>query len=217
MSASSGAHLPARACGRPLDADSARSMERHTMRLAPALVATAMTVTALVVVPAAPAFADERVCRGSLGAVTVDNLRVPSGASCTLDRTTVKGTLKIETGASLVATGIRVVGNVQGEGSRSVRVTGAVVGGSVQIKQGGAASVVTTRVNGDIQYDEMTQALRADSNVVGGNIQVVKNFGGVAINSNRIDGALQCKENRPAPTGRGNVAGEGKEGQCRAL
>lgn len=43
--------------------------------------------------------AEERTCRGAIGAVTVDNLRVPSGATCTLNGTTVKGTIKIETNA----------------------------------------------------------------------------------------------------------------------
>ena len=40
----------------------------------------------------ASASAEERTCRGSLGGVTVDNLRVPQGASCTLTGTRVKGT-----------------------------------------------------------------------------------------------------------------------------
>lgn len=36
------------------------------------------------------ASADERTCRGKLGAITVDDLRVPDGATCTLDGTPVK-------------------------------------------------------------------------------------------------------------------------------
>lgn len=43
-----------------------------------------------------PAFAEERTCRGALGAVTVDNLRVPQNATCKLNRTRVKGTVKVE-------------------------------------------------------------------------------------------------------------------------
>ena len=39
-------------------------------------------------VSAPTAFAEERSCRGALGKVTVDNLRVPQGATCTLDGTT---------------------------------------------------------------------------------------------------------------------------------
>ena len=104
-------------------------------------------------VPAASA--DERTCRGSLGAITVDNLRVPEGATCTLNGTSIKGTLKVEKGATLVASGIRLVGNVQAENAKSVTVkAGSRIGGSVQVKQGGGASVLDSTISGDIQYDE---------------------------------------------------------------
>ena len=93
--------------------------------------------------PASPASAEERVCRGTLGAVRVDNLRVPQGASCTLNGTHVKGTVKVERNATLRATGIRVIGNVQAENARNVIVRGGSrVGGSVQIVQGGAAQIL---------------------------------------------------------------------------
>ncbi len=39
----------------------------------------------------------------------------------------------------------------------------------------------------------------------------------LSVTDNRINGALQCKENSPAPTGSGNVAQGGKEGQCARL
>ena len=51
----------------------------------------------------AAAQAEERVCRGTLGAVTVDNLRVPQGATCTLNGTRVQGTVKVERNATLTA------------------------------------------------------------------------------------------------------------------
>jgi hypothetical protein len=47
---------------------------------------------------AAPAQAEERTCRGTLGRVTVDNLRVPASATCILNGTRVKGTVKVERG-----------------------------------------------------------------------------------------------------------------------
>ena len=37
------------------------------------------------------ALAEERQCSGSLGAVTVDNLRVPANATCTLTGTQIAG------------------------------------------------------------------------------------------------------------------------------
>ena len=144
------------------------------------------------------ASAEERTCRGTLGAVTVDNLRVPDGASCTLNRTQIKGTLKVERGATLRATAIRVVGNVQGENHRSVGISGGSrINGSVQIKQGGAFSF--------------------DRNIVGSDVQISTNRGAIVLNRNRIDGNLQCKENRPAPTGSGNVVQGNKEDQCARL
>jgi hypothetical protein len=47
------------------------------------------------------AYAEERVCRGTLGAITVDNLRVPQGATCSLVGTYIKGTVKVEGSATL--------------------------------------------------------------------------------------------------------------------
>jgi len=143
------------------------------------------------------AHAEERTCRGSLGAVEVDNLRVPSDATCSLRATTVRGTVKVERGGRLTATSIRVVGNIQAEGHAAVTVASSTIGGSVQLKQGGSASVRSNQVNGDVQ--------------------VFTNSGPQTISANRIDGNLQCKENVPAPTGSGNVVGGNKEDQCRRL
>jgi hypothetical protein len=170
------------------------------------------------VIGVGPAHAEERVCRGSLGAITVDNLRVPEGATCTLEGTRVRGTVKVEADATLRATGIRVIGNVQAEGARLVVVRGdSRVGGSVQVVQGGGSRVVRSTVEGDILFDENERALEARRNVVGGNLQAFQNSGGVEIRKNRIDGNLQCKENQPRPTGGGNVVGGNKEDQCARL
>lgn len=167
---------------------------------------------------AGPVSADERTCRGTIGAATVDNLRVPQGATCTLQGTTVKGTIKVESNAVLRAFGVRVVGNVQGENARKVVVRdGSRVGGSVQVKQGGKAKVIDSQVDGDIQFDDNSAKNAARRNVVGGNVQAFQNNGGVAIFGNRIEGNLQCKENSPHPTGGGNIVGGNKEDQCRGF
>jgi hypothetical protein len=77
--------------------------------------------------------AEERTCRGTLGAITVDNLRVPQDASCTLNGTYVTGTIKVERNASLTANGVRVVGNIQAENHRSVVVKqSSRIGGSIR-------------------------------------------------------------------------------------
>jgi hypothetical protein len=160
--------------------------------------------------------AEERSCSGTLGKVTVDNLRVPQGATCTLKGTYVKGTVKVEAGASLTAVKVTVIGNVQAENARTVVVReGSRIGGSVQVKQGGSASVTGSQITADIQYDQQAGYLVANDNRVGGSIQVIGNDGGAEIFRNRVNGNLRCKENSPPPTGGRNVVGGNKEDQCR--
>jgi hypothetical protein len=162
--------------------------------------------------------AEERTCRGQIGAETVDNLRVPDGASCWLRGTKVKGTVKVESDATLRADNVIVIGNVQGENAQSVVVQeGSRVGGSVQVVQGGGAMVANSRVNGDIYYDENAAQLRVIRNRVGGDVRAFQNTGGVVIRGNTIDGNLQCKANSPRPTGGGNIVGGNKEDQCARL
>jgi ABC-type molybdate transport system substrate-binding protein len=166
----------------------------------------------------APAAAEERKCTGPLGAVTVDNLKVPKGASCTLQGTKAKGTIKVGRGATLVATSIKVIGNVQAENHKRVSINGTSrIGGSIQIKQGGSASVRNARVKQDIQYDHNRKPLVVSGNKVTGNIQVVGNRAGATISGNVVNGNLDCKENRPAPTGGGNRVGGSKTDQCEPL
>jgi hypothetical protein len=176
-------------------------------------------LAALVLSVAPSAMAEETECRGAIGAVTVDNLRVPDGATCTLSETFVKGTVKVETDATLKARGVRVIGNVQAEEARKVVVReNSKVGGSVQIVQGEAAKVLGSRINGDILYDEQAGTLKVKDNRIGGNVQAFQNGPGqLTISVNRIDGNLQCKENTPPPTGGGNIVQGNKEDQCASL
>jgi hypothetical protein len=166
------------------------------------------------------ALAEERVCRGTIGATTVDNLRVPQGATCTLNGTTVKGTVKVGSGAKLYAEGIRVIGNVQSEGFKVVSLrSGSRVGGSVQLENGqsgGLGRVISTRINGDLQFFSNEARMVARNNTILGNLQAVSNTGGLVIENNTIAENLQCKQNNPPPTGGGNTAGD-KEDQCARL
>ena len=186
-----------------------------TMRRTLAILATATLVATAV--PQA-AMAEERVCRGTIGATTVDNLKVPQSATCTLKGTKVKGTIKVNRGARLEAINVNVIGNVQGENARNVIVRrGSRVGGSVQVVQGKRARIAYSRVNGDILYDDQRGEVIARSNTVGGNVQAFQNTGGVRIRGNVIDGNLQCKANRPPPTGGNNKVQGNKEDQCKRL
>jgi hypothetical protein len=144
-----------------------------------------------------PAFAEERSCRGALGAVTVDNLRVPQGATCKLNGTRVKGTLQVQRGATLRASRIRVVGNIHAEGAANVNVVLSRIGGSIQVVQGRNSKLDRNSVKHDVQYFE--------------------NRGVVSVTRNRIDGNLQCKENRRRPIGGGNRVQGVKDDQCARL
>lgn len=157
-------------------------------------------------------------CQGFLGAVTVENLEVPQGASCTLDGTRVQGNIFVRNGASLTAQRVTVIGNIQADGASVVEVlAGSTVGGSIQIKQGGAARVEDAILNGDIQLESNNDLLSAMRNQVGGSIQVFKNTGGVTVADNTINGNMQCKENNSAPAGGNNVVQGNKEDQCAGL
>jgi hypothetical protein len=165
-----------------------------------------------------PALAEETVCRGNLGATTVDNVKVPKGATCTLDGTTVKGTVKVNRNAVLMAIDVVVIGNVQGENASNVVVRGtSSVGGNVQVVQGGRGKVVNSLVRGDILFDEQVGRVAVKSSLIGGDVQAFQNDGGVVVLNNLIGGNLQCKANQPDPTGGGNTVDGNKEDQCQNL
>lgn len=165
-----------------------------------------------------PALAEERVCRGTIGAVTLDNVVVPQSASCTLNGTRVKGTIQVQRNATLVANRVLVIGNVQGENARNVVVRNrSRIGGAVQVVQGASASVENSEIGGSILYDSNRGRVRVFMSRIDEDVQAFQNTGGVVISDNVIDGNLQCKANRPAPVGGGNVVQGNKEDQCRAL
>ena len=183
------------------------------------MMALMMGLAALLVAAQA-AQAEERVCRGTIGSATVDNLRVPQGASCTLNGTRVEGTVKVERKATLVANTIRVKGNVQSEGFKNITLReNSVVVGSVQLENGldgGSGRVLNSKVNGDLQFFSNDSRMIAKGNTILANFQANQNTGGLVIQNNRISENLQCQANTPPPTGGGNTAGD-KEDQCAAL
>jgi len=179
------------------------------------LLLAAVLALALLLGGNEPALADDYNCTGSVGAITVDNLRVPQNATCTLTGTTVEGNVFVENNATLHAYSVRVDGNIQAENAAQVNVyTGSVVGGSVQIVQSGAADIQGVAINSDLYFDDNSQYLNAANNTIGGNLQAFQNTGGVSIVGNTIDGNLQCLSNVPAPTGGGNIVYGSMEDQC---
>lgn len=178
----------------------------------------AALVSVLCAVPLPNALAEERTCRGTIRGKTLDNVKVPQGAQCILKGTTVKGTIKVNRNATLEAINVNVIGNVQAEDASNVIIRKTSrIGGSIQIVQGQKAKVVNSRVGSDILYDDQSGEVIVRGANVGGNVQAFQNRGGVHIQGNVIDGNLQCKENRPAPTGGDNQVQGSKEDQCSSL
>jgi hypothetical protein len=141
------------------------------------------------------ALADDYRCTGSLGAIRADNLRVPQNSVCILNGTRVSGNILVETNATLHAYNVRVDNNIQADNAARVNVySGTSVGGSIQIFDSGAADIRGVNLEGDLQ--------------------AFNNNGEVAINTNTIDGNLQCKGNSPPPTGGGNIVQGSMEDQC---
>jgi hypothetical protein len=183
------------------------------------IIAVGLVVSLLMWTTAA--LADDTVCQGVLSQVTVVNLIVPDGSTCTLNGTRVEGNIHVGTGATLRARGVDVDGNIQAEGARSVDVivldgVRSFVGGNIQIKQGGTARIDSVDIREDLQFEENRNPVSAKGNEIGGNLQAYKNTGGVTVRYNRIAENLQCFDNKPPPTGSGNTAGD-KDGQCENL
>jgi hypothetical protein len=170
------------------------------------LVAVPLVVAASVMTAPA-AHADDRVCRGTIGASSIDgNVVVPQNATCRLNGTRIDGNVIVESGAKLVASGVRVGGNIQAESHREVvikprsvkgKAVRSTVEGSVQLKQGGGGKILRAVVDSDIQ--------------------LFTNRGRFEVRGNRVDGNLQCKSNNPRPVGGNNVVQGNKEDQCRSL
>ncbi len=155
-------------------------------------------------------------CTTTLGAITVENVIVPSGALCRLEGTIVQGNVQVLTNGRLITVNARIGGNVQAEGARSVKLKGGSVDGSVQLGQGRSGTVSRVVIDSDLQIEQNTGAFTLDRNRVRGNLQANQNTGGLVITANRVSENLQCQANSPAPTGGGNTAGD-KEGQCASL
>ena len=149
--------------------------------------------------------------------MTLDNLRVPQGATCTLNGTRLQETLKVERGATLRARTVRVNGNVQAKAPSASPFWTPRSAAAFSLSRAVQPTCAATQSPADILFNDNSGALASINNVIGDNLQAFKNTGGVTVSSNRIDGNLQCKENAPRPTGGGNIVQGNKEDQCRIL
>jgi hypothetical protein len=165
-----------------------------------------------------PPLSGNVTCVGfTIGAIRLDSVIVPAGASCTLVGTQLNGNIEVGANARLIADSVVVTGGITSDGATELTLGGtSTVGGSVQVQRGAAATLAGVGIVGDLQFDAMAGPVMASNNRVTGNLQVMANRGGVSLTGNRMGGVMQCKDNLPAPTGSGNVATL-KEDQCRTL
>jgi hypothetical protein len=137
-------------------------------------------------------------CNGTLGALSVDQVSVPAGASCTLNGTRVQGDVKVARGGSVTATGARIGGNVQAEDSRTVVISAStVVIGDVQAKRLASVRLENSTVDGNVQVEERGASLITSGVRVGGDLQV-KKAASATIGSTTVDGDIQLEENSGA-------------------
>lgn len=165
--------------------------------------------------------AEDTQCNGTLQG-SHDNVIVPQSAVCNLSNAQLNGSVYVQRNGALTISGRTYInGNVISEdGGRFVRIVGSSVrvGGNVQIKYNYDTSAIQqgTTIGGSLQYVENPGHLFASNVFIGSDLQLFKNTGGATLTRNTIRQNMQCKENVPAPTGSGNVAGD-KEDQCKGL
>lgn len=165
---------------------------------------------------------DVKVARGGTlianGADIEGNVQAEDAEAVSLlTDTFVGGDVQVKRRTLVSVADSRIVGDLQlQEAGTSLVAADLVIGGNLQMQKAASADILAVRIDGDLQLEENTGQLRATGAEVRGNLQVFKNRGGVTLRDNQVAQALQCKENSPAPTGGGNVAGE-KEEQCSAL
>jgi len=166
-------------------------------------------------------YAEDTQCYGVLTG-SHDNVIVPSGAVRTLRNASLNGSVYVQrNGAITIAGPTFINGNVISEdGGRYVRINGSNVrvGGNVQVKYNYETSAIQpgTTIQGSLQYVENPGTLFLTGAFIGSDLQPFKNTGGATLTDNTIRQNMQRKENVPAPTGSGNVAGS-KEDQCSGL
>lgn len=181
-------------------------MNRRTSAL------VAISVVGAVLSLGLPAFAADVACTTTLGAGTVaDKLTVPSGATCRLVAGATVGSIKVEDGGALFANHANISEKLDAKGARWIVIQHSAIGKEAKI-DGSVGDPPSTVGGGRNQFV---------STNIGSKLSLSKNVSQlpffVALNS--VGKEIKCKDNVPAPTGGGNVAGKApkKGDQCTGL
>ncbi|MFN8097679.1 MAG: hypothetical protein U0Q21_05250 [Dermatophilaceae bacterium] len=137
-----------------------------------------------------------RVCTGRIAYQSVPvSISVPAGAKCTIESSTITGSITVGRKATLLLSFSNLSGVVSASGHAKVTIANATMNG-LSLLQGGGVSVTGTYVYGPATISD--------------------NRGGVTLTYDYVMKALTCLRNDPAPTG-GTITAGSKLGQCRRL
>lgn len=157
-------------------------------------------------------------CRGAIGAVTVAEVRVPSGATCRLHGTTVIGNVSVGSDGRLIARRTTVKGDVEGRGARHVSFASrSLIGGTVTLLQGGSSTISHAEIRSDLDWTLHTGQLTVRQTVIGGDLRANRNSGRLVLVGSRIGGDLQCLQNLRLPIRGDNVVLGQRTGQCALI
>jgi hypothetical protein len=164
------------------------------------LAALAAAVATLAATPVAQA--GDTTCIGTLVG-THDNVVVPSGATCVLNGTQVRGNVKALPNSRLQVNSANIRGDLDGDQADYVQIVSSTIGGNVSLIGGGPAtgvlppggffctvvgnlceaSVLGTTVMGNVHIEKVTGSVRVGSVLIpafgfpvpNGNVQVYDN------------------------------------------
>ena len=148
---------------------------------------SSLLVLGLVAVPAQGA--DDVQCGGLMTAVTVRNVTVPSGGTCTLRDSTVTGNVSASTASYFQATHTRIAGDVVGAGAQTLFVEdGSTIQGSIRASQVAQVFLFSSHVRKNVKIALTTdQIFICGSTVERGNIEVTRSARDIMIGGTRSD------------------------------
>jgi hypothetical protein len=144
---------------------------------------SSMLVLALVAGTASAVAPQDIQCSGQLTGVTIRNVTVASGGSCTLRDSVVTGSVSAGAASYFKATHTRVTGDVVGTDAQTLFVDdGSTVQGSVRASRVAQVFVFSTRVRKNVRVDHATdQVFICASTVERGSIEVKRSARNIVI------------------------------------
>jgi hypothetical protein len=157
-------------------------------------------------------------CNGVLGAITVERVRVPPGATCSLNGTIVEGDAIVEESGVLISQSARIHGDLDARNSAKIDLlSGTEINGNIHIMLSGSIRIVSIYAGSNLNLESNYQGHEISNSRIMGNVDIARNTGGVLISNNSIIGNLMCIGNEPPPIGNNNYVGGKATGQCAIL